>query len=180
MRRRLLLALTLVVGVLMFPASASATHDLLDYQSAVDAMLAVDPALDPPPNDPAKDFTVGGYQSFGTNHGVSAHSDGPSAEDAWGHISVTHPELGKTRSRVVCLAVQGSKAAIGFVPQDSAASPIELSDVIVYRDSGLPGGMGDVFRITGAFPETCQTVLLVTEPTFPIERGNILVHDAQP
>jgi hypothetical protein len=141
-------------------------------------MLAVDPTLDPPPNDPAKDFVVGGYQVFGPNNGVSAHSDGPKAEDAWGHISVT-AERGKARFRVVCLAVLGSKAAIGIVPQESASSTVDFSGVIVFRDSGLPGGMGDIYRIETGFPERCPIDLLL-EPTFSIERGNILVHDAQP
>jgi hypothetical protein len=85
MRRRMLLALMLVLGVFVFPTSASATHDgLLDFQSAVDAMLEVDPTLDPPPNDPTKDFAVGGFQSAvaGQKIGISAHTDGPKAEDA--------------------------------------------------------------------------------------------------
>jgi hypothetical protein len=165
LRRRLLLALMLVVGVLVFPSSASATHDLLD----------------PPPNDPTKDFAVGGFQASGEQKiGFSAQSDGPKAEDAWGHFSDTLVEVGLTgRWRVVCLAVLGSKASLGLVPQNTAASEIFITEVFVVRDSGLPGGMGDtyIFR-PGADPENCQTGLL-TEPTFPIERGNILVHDAQ-
>ena len=75
MRRRILLALTLVVGVILFPTSASATDDLLDFQLAVDEMLAVDPTLDPPPNDGKHDFVVGGFRDvFGYNNGLSAHS----------------------------------------------------------------------------------------------------------
>ena len=83
MRRRLILALTLVFGVFVFSGSASATVDLLDFQSAVDDMLAVDPTLDPPPNDGKHDFVVGGFQAATYNSAISAHSD-PSGQDVFG------------------------------------------------------------------------------------------------
>src|SRR5918997_692002 len=122
MRKRMLLALTLVVGMFVFPGSASATHDLLDFESTVEQMLAVDPTLDPPPNDGKHDFVVGGFQEGSAlvdiNWGVSAHS-GPSGEEPFGHVSGTIPE-GATdakqgRWRVTCVNVAGEFAAIGGV-----------------------------------------------------------------
>jgi hypothetical protein len=132
--------------------------------------------------DPTKDFAVGGFQSAALeqNFGFSAHTDGPNADDAWGHMSNTLVETGETRRwRVVCLAVLGSTASLGLEPQNSAASDTTFSRLFVVRDSGLPGGTGDTYAFVGGNPQECQSGLLV-EPPFPIENGDILVHDAQP
>jgi hypothetical protein len=131
--------------------------------------------------DPPNDFAVGGFQAASSEQKIafSAHSNGPNPEDAWGHMSDTLVATGtKGRWRVVCLAVSGSTAAIGLEPQNSAASDFP-SNIFVVRDSGLPGGAGDTYSFLTGNPQQCQSGLLV-KPTFPIERGNILVHDAQP
>jgi hypothetical protein len=192
MRKRMLLALTLVVGMFVFPGSASATHDLLDFESTVEEMLAVDPTLDPPPNDGKHDFVVGGFQQDDINWGVSAHS-GPLGEDPLGHVSATAPlEKGNTdekqgRWRVTCVNVAGKLAAIGGVPTQAASNDAEPA-LFVFRDGGpgggtpvepdgfqfLPGRIGD----PSACPDPSLLVIAAGAP--PIESGNILVHDAQP
>jgi hypothetical protein len=186
MRKRMLLALTLVVGMFVFPGSASATHDLLDFESTVEE----------PPNDGKHDFVVGGFQegfALGDiNWGVSAHS-GPSGEEPFGHVSATLPK-GATdetetqgRWRVTCVNVAGKLAAIGGVPTQAASNDAEPS-LFVFRDGGpgggtpvepdgfefLPGRIGD--------PSACPdpSLLLRAAGAPPIESGNILVHDAQP
>ena len=179
----MLLALTLVFGVFVFSGSASATHDegLLDYQSAVDEMLAVDPTLDPPPNDQAQDFAVGGFQgfAFGQKVGFSAHMDGPMAEEAWGQVTQTVVETGeKVRWRVVCLADFGSRASMGIVEQGENPEGFIDEGFFIVRDSRLPGGTGDSYRFEAGHPRLCE--LELSEPLFLIQRGNILVHDAQP
>jgi hypothetical protein len=130
--------------------------------------------------DSSNDFAVGGFQAFGQNIGFSAHSNGPNAEDAWGHMSNTVVATGqKARWRVVCLAVSESKASIGLEPQDSAANDADPI-ILLVRDSGLPGGEGDTFAFLGGpDPQQCQLGLSF-EPPFPIESGNIQVYDAQP
>jgi hypothetical protein len=194
MRKRMLLALTLVVGMFVFPGSASATHDLLDFESTVEQMLAVDPTLDPPPNDGKHDFVVGGFQEGSTqvdiNWGVSAHS-GPSGEEPFGHVSGTIPEFNtdakQGRWRVTCVNVAGNLAAIGGVPTQAASNDAGHA-LFVFRDGGpgggtpvepdgfefLPGRIGD--------PSACPDpgLLLRAAGAPPIESGNILVHDAQP
>ena len=183
--RRTLLAFTLLVGLLVFPSAASATHDLLGFQSAVDAMQAVDPTLDPPPNDGKHDFVVGGFEIFdGDKFGLSAHSD-PLGSDAWGHISQTSPEREfRLRGRVTCLAVAGNVAAYGFVTTHARSNTDdapgdEFVDVVV--DSGLPGGAGDRWvGFANVDAETCSQSLPAAAAAAPITRGNILVHDAQP
>jgi hypothetical protein len=192
MRKRMLLALTLVVGMFVFPGSASATHDLLDFESTVEQMLAVDPTLDPPPNDGKHDFVVGGFQDSVFNWGVSAHS-GPLGEDPLGHVSATAP-LAKAntnakqgRWRVTCVNVAGNLAAIGGVPTQAASNDAGHA-LFVFRDGGpgggtlvqpdgfqfLPGRIGD----PSACPDPDLLVMAAVAP--PIESGNILVHDAQP
>jgi len=178
--RRTLLALPLVVGVLVFPSAASATHDLLGFQSAVDAMHAVDRTLDPPPNDGKHDFVVGGFQAGRSNFGVSAHSD-PLGNDVWGHVSQTTPDGLKLRGRVTCLAVAGTIAAYGFVVthSNSPFAPPGSDFVHFVRDSGLPGGMGDTWGSSTSAAALCP-IFAVANIGSPIARGNILVHDAQP
>ena len=182
MRRRILLALTLVVGVIVFPSSASATVDLLDFQSAVDEMLAVDPTLDPPPNDGKHDFVVGGFQAGTYNNAISAHSD-PSGQDVFGFETNTARNGGdKYRSRVTCLAVAGNVAAYGVVVTHSQSNtlPPGTQFVDVVRDSGLPGGAGDGWNTFEVPAEDCSLWIPLASGAPPIERGNIVVNDEQP
>jgi hypothetical protein len=194
MRRPLIVfALVLAVGALLFPSSASATHDLLDFQSAVDAMHAVDPTLAPPPNDGRHDFVVGGARRTEPgepqNVGVSAHS-GPLGEDPFGHVSSTiipdeePAATNQVRFRVTCLRVAGNLAAIGGIQTNAASndSPPGANFVLVVRDSGLPGGTGDGFQllIGRTIAEECADFLPRAGGAPPIQHGNILVHDAMP
>ena len=194
MRKRMLLALTLVVGMFVFPGSASATIDLLDGGLEVEQMREVDPTLDPPLNDGKHDFVFGGFQegfALGDiNWGVSAHS-GPSGEEPFGHVSGTIPE-GATdekqgRWQVTCVNVAGKLAAIGGVPTQAASNDADPA-VFVFRDGGPGGGTpvepdGFEFFIGRiGDPQACHDPLFLVEAAGapPIESGNILVHDAQP
>ena len=187
--KRMLLALTLVVGLFVFPSSASATHDLLGFQSAVDAMLAVDPTLDPPPNDGTRDFVVGGFHAFGnTLWGLSAHS-GPLGEAPFGHVSQTQQQIsGETkhaRWRVTCLDVDGDLAAATGIPTEARSNDDFGPHVFVFRDGG-PGrdldGVEQRGLGAGRNPVNLHHPLfdLAAALAPPNERGNILVHDAMP
>jgi len=191
------------VGVFVFSGSANATVDLLDYQAAVDEMQAVDPTLEPPPNDGKHDFVVGGFQALFpftdivTNWSVSAHS-GPDGENPQGHVNMTAPtetESGAVqgRWRVTCVSVGQAffqqqlvrVAAVGAVPRDEAASnDFPESAIFLFRDAGS-GGDGDGFTIaspvivddpTNECGEPAFRFLATGSP--PIERGNILIRDA--
>jgi len=192
--RRLVVALVVSVGVLVFPGSASATHDLLDFQSAVDAMRAVDATLDPPPNDGRHDFVVGGAQTpaseSGANVGISAHS-GPLGEDPFGHVSYTIPNrLGpgttfQARIKVTCVTVAGNLAVVTGVQTNAASNDSPPGNhLFALRDSGLPGGTGDGFMgFSGAVSDAdCRDPIWLIDAGIapPIERGNILIHDATP
>jgi hypothetical protein len=187
----MLLALMLVFGVLVFPSSASATADtadLLDFESTVEEMPAIDPTLEAPPNDGKHDFVVASFQQDDLNWGVSAHS-GPTGEAPYGHVSVTFPEgpsdLKQARWRVTCVNVGGNLAAIGGVPAEAASDDLDEPFVFFFRDGGPGGGTPvepDGFEFFQADPNVCQNPFALpfaaTSP--PIERGNILVHDVQP
>ncbi len=180
----MLLALMLLVGVFVFSGSASAsgTLDLLDFKSTVEEMQAVDPTLDPPPNDGKHDFVVGGFQRGDLNTGVSAHSD-PSGQDVFGfETNTTRGGEFKYRQRVTCLAVEGNVAAYGLVVthSESNTEPPGTQYVEIVRDSGLPGGEGDGWISFRREAESCAQFVELAPLAFPIERGNILVHDVQP
>jgi hypothetical protein len=185
MRSRLILVPTLVVALFVFPSSASATGDLLDYQSAVDAMHAVDPTLEPPPNDGKHDFAVGGVQdAFGLNHGISAHS-GPQGQDPFGKMTTKRParEGAKELYNVVCLAVVGNVAAIGVrgeVFSNPSNNKFPVTNIWVVQDNG-PGGEFDRLTAVGpniGEPENCESGLALAATAPFINNGNILVHDA--
>jgi hypothetical protein len=186
----LLAATTLAVAV---TGSAGATYSLLDFQSAVAALETVDPTIEPPPNDSSKDFAVGGFRGVGSNNdgfannvGFSAHS-GSLGENPNGHLSETEPHAFppmssstyQGRFRVTCLAVLGNEAALGLVPTETASNDQPQEFVFAVRDSGLPNGAGDQYAFVPGVPaELCEFGL--GEAEFPIESGNILVHDAIP
>jgi hypothetical protein len=100
--------LVLAVACLIAPGSASATHTLLEFESALEELWAVDPAIEPPPDNGRRDFAVGGFQFQNTAldaaFGFSAHS-GPLGEDPRGHFTQTFRGDQKARASVVCLAV---------------------------------------------------------------------------
>jgi hypothetical protein len=187
--RRTLVALGLVVGLFAFPSSASATHDLLGFQSAVDAMLAVDPTLDPPPNDGRHDFVVAGVQAGTGSLAVSAHS-GPSGEEPFGHISETISDAPgdekQHRWRVTCVNVAANLAAITGVATRTSDTP--HGRTFLFRDGGPQGGTPlnpDSVAYTGAAsPDDCLNPahLAFAAIISPLgtEHGNVLVHDAQP
>jgi hypothetical protein len=172
--RRVLLALSVLA--LAAPIGASATHSLFDYESAVDALVAVDPTIQPTANDNGKDFVVGGFQGeiFNNSFGFSAHS-GPFGEDPYGHLSETIPGVFKGRFRVVCLAVAINEAAIGLV--STASSDEQDTRVVSFRDNPRP--TPDQFSVSEEEPPAL-CALSVGDALFSIQRGNILVHDAMP
>jgi hypothetical protein len=53
--------LVLAVACLIAPGSASATHTLLEFESVLEELWAVDPAIEPPPDNGRRDFAVGGF-----------------------------------------------------------------------------------------------------------------------
>jgi hypothetical protein len=181
--KRMLLTLALVFGVVALPSSASATFDLVEFEAAVDAMHAVDPALDPPPTDGRRDFVVAGFRAFGnSNWGVSAHS-GPSGEEPFGHLSVTlQMGLGQFRWRVTCLDVDGPIAVAGGVPTEAASNDSKGPLLFFFLDGG-PGGTFDRVARIEESPLDCHNpfwdAFLLAESQL-IDRGNILVHDALP
>ena len=169
---------------------ARSVIDVADFQAALSALSAVDPALavEAQANSSSeRDFAVGGGQSTqvaGGNFGLSAHG-GPSGEDPFGHVSETVPDDGKYRARVTCLTVvtdtSGEKrAGIGAEITESSSNTLPAGMFVRWsvRDTGLSGGEGDGFRrvITSIPIVTCPP------PTFiqVLEHGNINIHDAQP
>jgi hypothetical protein len=183
-------ALFLLAGTLVafaIPLGAGAADSLLDYQSAVDALVAIDPTISPPPTTGGKDFAVGGFHGQENNNvGFSAHS-GPLGEDPEGHLSETRPHffVGTSpstfqgRFRVTCLTVIGNEAGIGLVPTDATSNDQTAEFVLAVRDNGLPGGTGDEYSFVPDVPAS-DCAVGVGLAFFPIESGNINVKDALP
>jgi hypothetical protein len=183
--RRMLVAFAVSAGVLVLPSSANAQVELLEFQSAVDAMQAVDPTLDPPPNDGRHDFVVGGFQFADLNWAVSAHS-GPLGEEPFGHANRTFPKRlpsdGKQeRWRVTCLAVVGKNAALNLEPSPAGSNDQSSPHILSVFDGG-PGGTLDRFTVFTNFGNEPCTARVFAATLFGevIQRGNILVHDAMP
>jgi hypothetical protein len=187
MSKKALLVLGAAVAALVIPASAAALYSLLDFQSATDALSSIDPTIDPPPNDPSKDFAVGGFTGLDNNKvGFSAHS-GPLGQDAQGKLSETIPLFagpGQTyqgRFTITCLAVAGLNASMGLVPTGAASNDQQGQFWFIVHDSGLPGGAGDQEGFIGAVPaDECTAGLAFADELPPIGNGNILVNDAAP
>jgi hypothetical protein len=199
--RRMLVALTVSAGVLVLPSSASAQVDLLEFQSAVDAMLAVDPTLDPPPNDPRKDFAVGGGRTVIDDLGfaLSAHS-GPLGEEAKGHMSFGgfvgpgEPEKeAQVTVDVTCLRVAVKTATVGgeithINPTARRGLPEFLQEgggiVFAVVDNGNPVMGQPVDLAQPVFPLPDEPPVVCPPAPVPIfeglSNGNILVHDAVP
>jgi hypothetical protein len=162
---------------------ARAAYTLADFQAAVSALLAVDPTIAPPANDPSKNFVTGGFGDiYGYNNGVSAQSD-PSGANLQGQLTSKNPggstslEAGyKIRGDVICMEVSGKLAATGI---SGTINGTPYTEVEVYRDGG-PGGAADGFNaFSVSNPRDCATFLGDAAAASPITNGNILVNDAQ-
>jgi hypothetical protein len=181
--RRVLAAVMLLVSMFGFTGTASATNDLLEFQSAVDAMRAVDPTLEPPPNDGRRDFTVGAVHSTAATFAFSAHS-GPLGEEPFGHISVTiaksDSDVKQGRYRVTCLDVRANLAVVVGVPTRASDFPVPL--VLMLRDGGPGGTLDGSAQTSTASPQDCHNPLyfVFAAGARPFPNGNILVRDAQP
>jgi hypothetical protein len=182
--------LSVAVLATAISGSAGATYSLADYQSAVDAVVAVDPLIDPAPNDNGKDFAVGGFRGTDNvnNVGFSARS-GPLGADPQGKLSETLPQFYGTspstyqgRFVVTCLTVVGNDAAVGLHPTDAASNDQTDEFVFAVHDSGLAGGTGDKYVFIPDVPaQDCQSfVVYGLAFGFTFDHGNILVHDAFP
>ena len=188
MPRRVLLAFAAVLVAIALPAGAGAdVYSLLDYQSATDALRAVDSTIDPPPNDPSRNFVVGGFHGTENNNvGFSANSDAIGL-DPQGHLSETIPFFFGTppttyqgRFQVTCLAVVGNQAAMGLVPTDAASNDQPAEFILAVRDNrGL--GIPDEYAFESdadVFANDCA--LHFSDAFFSIDSGSILVNDALP
>lgn len=185
MFKKALLVLTATIVAIAVPASARADYSLFDFQSAADALHAVDPTIDPPPNDPNQDFVVGGFQGQDSNNvGFSAHSD-PLGFDPQGTLSETipfglptqTPSTYQGRFRVTCVAVALNDAAIGLVPTEAASNDQQDEFVLAVRDNHLLGTLDEY----GFLPIQASDCLFgVGFAGLPIARGNILVNDSIP
>jgi len=192
MRRIALAVISALAIAVAGTGVARSVIDVADFQAALSALSAVDPALAVEAqahSSSERDFAVGGGQSGqvtgggGGNFGLSAHG-GPSGEDAFGHVSETIPGDGKYRARVTCLAVvtdtNGMRAGIRAEITESSSNTLPAGTRLLWhvRDTGLPGGEGDGFRRT-----TTSFLIGPCPPATAIpvlEHGNINIHNAQP
>jgi hypothetical protein len=178
-RLLIILAASATAVLLVAPAVRADVVDLLAFQQAVDYAQAVDATLDPPPNDGAHDFAVGGFRdASGELVGLSAHS-GPLGESPFGHESVTFPQgAPRIRSKVVCLAVLGSLAAWGTVATDSKSNTVPPgTEFVEFGRDGGPGGALDGWGFAVAPANTCGAYLVNAAASAPILSGNLLIHD---
>ena len=83
----------------------------------------------------------------------------------------------KERYDVICVAVSGQNAAVGLVPTTSPPDNAATPRILSVRDSGLPGGTGDMYAFYFVTPTPTNCAGFVTGAVFSIASGNILVHD---
>jgi hypothetical protein len=135
---------------------------------------------------PAGDRIVGGARdAFDANVSVSAHS-GPNGESPRGRLNATlplpsEPETLKFRFEIVCVAVDGNLGAVGAVVTESASNDVPPGTpfVVVFRDTGLPGGEGDAVEpFPGAPAESCADFVPLAAAAPPNRNGNISIVDA--
>lgn len=113
----------------------------------------------------------------------------PSGENPSGHINATLPSPGTPGDtfhvplEVVCLAVVGNLAAVGAVVTESSSNdlPPGTPFVVLYRDTGLPGGAGDSIEpLFGAPAMDCAAFVGLAAASPPVRNGNISIYDASP
>lgn len=127
--------------------------------------------------DPGAPFATGGFQGAlagGANQNIAFTAHQTPAGDVVGQLTetiVVNGVVSRLRGDVVCLAVSGTTAAIGFVVLESTGIlttyTVGSTHSLIVKDSDA----GDTFAFIAA---ECTTAVTV-EPPFPIEHGNIIV-----
>jgi hypothetical protein len=179
--------LTVITAAMLVAFGSSAgAYDVAEFPLALNALSTYAPGVDPPPNDGAHDFAVGGGQHGGGNvlEGFSAHS-GPSGQNPKGHVEITlnPPQPTKLSGNVFCLQVTGNRA---LILSREVRGP-NLGDLILTEvvDNGNPvkGTPPDLIRNSfasngGIIPPSAG--FPCGQPAFapvPLEKGNIVVRD---
>ena len=110
---------------------------------------------------------------------VNAQS-GPSGEDPRGHFYYQESDSAFAISgRVTCLNVVGNRAAVGGVIERSNDPVLDVGAGVLLFIRDDDEGAGDAFELSvDPTPETCP--LPLSEPSFPANQGNLVVHDAMP
>jgi hypothetical protein len=192
-----------LAAVIVFALAPSATaFDPTELSLAFDALNTYSPEyIDPPPNDGAHDYAVGGGQhgdffiedcsnstSNCVNEGFSAHS-GPAGQNPQGRVSATFvtPHPSKLRGPVICLDVHVNEAFILVMQQESGVEGFPQNEPFLLHviDMGNPimGTPPDriVNRGPGDFTPPELSGFLYPcgfdETTAPLLRGNIVVRD---
>jgi hypothetical protein len=157
------LALALLFSVVAGSGVASATHSTSD--------------------NPPHDFAVGSGHApaIGVSVAFSAISSGPLGENPQGHYRIDLGTGTVFQGPVTCLATAGNRAVLGGPHPDLPQSGL----FIVVEDNGTPSEVApDRFNIASApvtpTQATCQSLLATSIATFPIDQGNLTVHDAPP
>ena len=183
MKKLLAISAAAMMAILVVaPAVRAEIVDLFTFQEAVDAAQAVDATLDPPPNNGAHDFVVGGFTNVvGERIGLSAHSS-RLGDKVSGHESVTFPTgAPNIRAKVVCLAVVGKAAAWGIVVTDSKSNTLPPgTEFVEFGRDGGPGGLADGWGFVAEAPaDSCGAYVAAGLASPPVlVSGNLLIHDA--
>jgi hypothetical protein len=187
--RYLSLGVCAILVTALVSGSNARAFDLDEVPLAIDALNTFAPGMDPPPNDGAHDYAVGGGQhaAFGipgcgrVSGGFSAHSD-PDGSNPQGHVVLTVENTDCTggfthiTAKVTCLQVIGNGALIRSVDQQTGDEI--LTEV---EDNGNPvmGTPPDRIRHSPAQPATLMFPCGPPTGLFlvPLDRGNIVVRD---
>jgi hypothetical protein len=127
-------------------------------------------------DNPPRDFAVGSghVPAIDADLAFSAISSGTSGQNPRGHYRTD--ALGvELQGPVTCLATAGNRAVLGG-PHPTNPS---LYVYVIVEDNGKPSeALPDRVNVAAFFPVPCQAFLPFTVETFPIERGDVIVHDA--
>jgi hypothetical protein len=129
--------------------------------------------------DAGRSFATGSFQGLiagEANQNIAFTAHRTPAGRVVGQVTETiviNDVASKLRANVVCLAVSGNRAAIGFEVLQSTGiltNPYSVGSIhsLIVQDSDA----GDTF----AFISIECTAAVNVEPVFPIKHGNITVH----
>jgi hypothetical protein len=181
-----------VEAMILYPAGlvCRLTEAPLLSASVAGGLFAPSIAFAQSPNNPKKDFVVGGFRVANCrNFSVSAHSDGTTTQGSFTEEQpqpaclVGYPTPGGGKAKVTCLSVVGDVARINGIFMETRGSISGFTHVIAaFMDNGNPAGglpppdTQNIAELTSPPPpmEGCNSLNLL----FPISNGNISVNGA--
>ena len=174
LRKTGLLLLIVVAACLAAPGPVRAGHTLLEFESALEELWAVDPA-----SNRLRITAAGTLRSGASRAPMAATSASPPIATPTERPARASerdvPGVARARFKVTCLKVMGNHASLGLIPTDAASNDNTMRPYSVSLTAGCLRARATCSVLSPR--HACADLCHWLHSHKPIKHGNVVVHD---